>query len=138
MGSYNLGDPLINGLITGITAFGLYFFKKHRDSKQLNFKLGEMLNVEILKIVRLFYYADLDRCTITPSYFLTIFPRGIYDGLVNSGNISNFDKNIQKKLYEFYRYERISDYDSMNNILHAIAHDVDQFIKKNKLRFGIF
>ena len=55
----------------------------------------------------------------------------IYDGLVSSTNISNFNISLQSKLRIFYNYLKEENYDMLSNIALSTLDDIEEFKDQN-------
>ena len=66
-------------------------------------------------------------------------PRGVYDGIVNSGVLSRFDPESQEILYRFYWRASIGDYRGMVSLIGQAAVAVERVKYENApgLRAGL-
>ncbi len=127
-----IGSYLAEGFLAGAVAIGVYGMKKHVEAKDMKFTISQMLVVELSRINRSLSSSNLDRFNHIPLHSMKFFPRSIYDGLVSSGNIAQFDWDIQEKLHDFYVHEKRREYDHIDSKILDIYRMVDDFKLKNR------
>ncbi len=114
-----------------IVAMAVFLFGRWVSSKEKKFRLGEMLGVEIEDIVGVMNPNRLERHSYDFRDLYEIIPRKIYDGLVNSSNISEFDLDLQKKLHHFYEYDRVEKYEKMLDNIEDVSARIKSFRLRN-------
>lgn len=126
-----LSSHALEGLIVGLVAVLVYMVKKHDQSTKLKYDLATMLSIEIDLINDRISGSRMNRPIAPASYDIIDVPRETYDGLVNSGNIANFDINLQRLCQKFYGYERRREYDKMEGKVVDLIQELERFQRKN-------
>ncbi len=126
-------ESAIPGIIVGIVSATVAILLGQRvETMAKKRKLGDMLGVEIMDIVKIMGFMRLERHSYDFQDSGKTLPRKVYDGLVNSGNIAEFDLALQRDLYYFYECERTEEYEQMWNMAEKVFDEVEDFRRKNK------
>ncbi len=126
-----LTENVIRGAVFGFVAILVYKLTKYWDTRGLRFRLTNTLILEIEDIIesitsqnqsclfRSRYQSSLSRSRSRHKRLPTAYG-DIYEGLMSSGNISNFDVNVQKSLRFFYTHAKGSNNDTINIALSTL------------------
>ena len=126
-------EIMLHGIMSVAIVVGVYYWKKREEKRGTRYKLADMLSIEVSDIGKM---VRSDRLRRPDQAFRNMIPRKIYDGLVFSGNIADFDKEIQIKLYYFYNYvEKKSMGDIQTNVTN-LTRMIEGFRDRNGRRHG--
>ena len=120
---------MLGGLVSVVIAILVYYVKKHAETRCLRYNLADMLSVEIYDIGM---RVESDRFNRPDQGFLHPLPRRTCEGLVSSGNVASFDKEIQIKLYYFYYHVENNDTDRIRSDVTELISTVDGFRDGNR------
>lgn len=125
----------LNGIFIGVAAILVYFLKRRWERRELRRKLADTLGVELYEIANLLNPIDSNRAAIDPATIYPRIPTTTYDGLVSSGNVSNFDTVLQKQLYSFYRIGEENRLKIMRTEIIGTIAAVEDFRRRNSKRW---
>ena len=118
---------VVNGIIIGIVAIGVYFFKRRLENQRLRQELAETLEVEIDKIFEILNPVGKYRSAIDPASEYPRIPTMIYYGLVSSGNIAKINLELQKQLYDLYTLNTENQLVEMHRLIPKIITMLKDF-----------
>ena len=140
-GIHNVPGIIAGALIT-LTA---YLFKRHGEDKALARKPARSVRGEIAHILELLDDSTRTAIRIRPFATVDHISTDIYDGLLNSAAVSNFDAGLQDGLYNFYRLFKgrptdeiqVSEEDLRRKAV-RISEELDAYIRQKKSRLRFF
>ena len=97
--------------------------------------LAKTLGVELGEIADMLNPIGIHRAAIDPATTYPKIPTAIYDGLVGSGNVSNFDTALQTQLYRFYRMGEENCLKIMRTEIIGTIKAVEDFRRRNSKRW---
>ena len=117
---------LLEGAAAGFVAILVYMWKKRMDGRGVRYKLATALAAEIAtwtsarRSARRGWFGAMGRQAPVA------FPRAIYDGLVSSGNIGDFDTDLQKSLHRFYQHMEAKEHWGDEGYVRSISDKVER------------
>lgn len=126
----------------GLVTYFIYMKRKERENKARAERLALSVKHEVEHIQELLGRETLTAIQIHPYGVIERLPSGVYDGLLNSAAISDFDTRLQDGLYDFYKYfkdKHIEEVQVPPETLAAEAIKVwdalDRYVKEQQVRF---
>lgn len=132
-------------LLGGVTTLVIYLARKRGETKALARRFAKSIRREIERIQGLLDNTTQTDIRIRPLAAVDRLPTDIYDGLLNSAAISNFDIDLQDGLYNFYKLFRDKPADEISvseETLRVeairISDRLDRYIRRNRPRLKFF
>ena len=97
--------------------------RRHRDAGLLGLELA--LVAEEIRVT------DWLRSTTSARYEHRRVPRGVYDGMAESGRLADFDPPTQELLYRFYWHGFLGDHSSMRRTIGEAIDGVERIREGN-------
>ena len=135
---YDPMPPVISNAVIAFVAVMAYVWQKGMKTKRQRCKAAEMLLVELGAMGKILLRRDGERGAFRRKIAGADIPAGVYERLVNSGNIADFDVETQYALYRLYESKRREQWDSMNDQLPEITKMVAKLKQDNKSNFKFF
>ncbi len=135
---YDPMPPVISGVVIAFVAMVTYVWQKSMETKLQRYRMAEMLLVELGTIGKVLCRKNAERSAIRRSIAGSNIPAGVYERLVNSGNIASFDVETQYALYKLYESKSLKQWHIMQEQLPEISKTVAKFKQDNKFHLKFF
>ena len=121
----------IHGVVTGLVLMSVYFVQSHLRMREERVRYAGMLLVELRRI-----YVATNPFTTHGfrQYWRGPLPNNVYNGLVNSTELSKFDSTLQMRLHDFYRDVALGKLGDLGDVVYQMYHDVRNFQRRNEWR----
>lgn len=126
---------LIGVALVGIAWLSFYIITKHGELKRTTRRLAAALKVELLLIADITNGTTSIGVQFRSGWPAALLSSNVYDGMVNSAAISNFDENVQLMLHNYYIHVKNGSIDALREKTYDVSKKMDDVIKKNGARF---
>lgn len=126
---------LIGVALVGVAWLSFYVITKRGELKRTTRRLAAALKVELLLITDITKSTTRIGVQFRSGWPAALLSSSVYDGMVNSAAISNFDEEVQLMLHNYYIHVKNGSMDALRKDTHNVSKKMDDIIKKNRARF---
>lgn len=131
----------VGAIIGGLITYTIYVKRKNGEVKERAKRLAQSVMYEVQRVQALLSSETPTAIRINPYDIVERLPTGIYDGLLNSAAISNFDIGLQNRLHEFYEHFRgklteeiLVPADTLATEAVKVGDALDEYVEKQRAK----